>query len=216
MSIDQLYYQSCINESDIHEHLPTLYNYAMECNSVVEFGVRDTANSTRAFVKALVDNSRNGAQNLSYIGVDLTPCRVDYIQHICNQNSIDYMFVIGDSAKVSIPETDLLFIDSWHIYGHLKRELAKHHSKAKKYIIMHDTTVFEWRSESFHWSETEHTHFKNILNMTDDEINKGLWYAVAEFLKNNTSIWKIDKRYTNNNGLTILKKKPSKGERNER
>ena len=57
MSIDQLYYQSCINESDIHEHLPTLYNYAMECNSVVEFGVRDTANSTRAFVKALVDNN---------------------------------------------------------------------------------------------------------------------------------------------------------------
>ena len=40
--------------------------------------------------------------------------------------------------------------------------------------------------------------------MTDDELNKGIWYAVAEFLTKYVSTWKIDKRYTNNNGLTIL------------
>ena len=205
MSIDQLYYQSCINESDIHEHLPTLYNYAMECNSVVEFGVRDTANSTRAFVKALVDNSRNGAQNLSYIGVDLTPCRVDYIQHICNQNSIDYMFVIGDSAKVSIPETDLLFIDSWHIYGHLKRELAKHHSKAKKYIIMHDTTIDGEEGESIRckWDTAEQS---KKYGYPEEEIRKGLWPAVEEFLQEHPE-WTLKERFVNNNGLTILEKK---------
>ena len=31
-------------------------------------------------------------------------------------------------------ETDLLFIDTWHVYGHLKRELKAHEKKVNKYI----------------------------------------------------------------------------------
>ena len=38
-----------------------------------------------------------------------------------------------------------------------------------------------------------------------EEINCGLWKAVEEFLKNNAD-WVLHERYTNNNGLTILKK----------
>lgn len=205
MSIDQLYYQSCMNESDIHEHLPTLYNHGLECNSIVEFGVRDTANSTRAFVKSLVDNSRNGTKNLSYIGVDIVPCRVDYIQQICKQNKIDYMFIVGDSIKVTIPETDLLFIDSWHVYGHLKRELAVHHSKVKKYIIMHDTTVDEEEGESIRckWDTAEQSKQSGY---PEEEIRKGLWPAIEEFLQDHPE-WMLKERFTNNNGLTVLQRK---------
>jgi hypothetical protein len=38
-----------------------------------------------------------------------------------------------------------------------------------------------------------------------DEINKGLWPAITEFLKNNNN-WKLKERFINNNGLTILEK----------
>ena len=34
---------------------------------------------------------------------------------------------------------DITFIDTWHVYGHLKRELAYWHDHVKKYIIMHKT-----------------------------------------------------------------------------
>ena len=43
---------------------------------------------------------------------------------------------------------DLTFIDTWHVYGQLKRELDKFSKITNKYIIMHDTTVDELLGES--------------------------------------------------------------------
>ena len=215
MSIDQLYKQSCFQESDINEHLPTLYNYGLECESICEFGVRDTANSTKAFVKALVDKKRNvleqstveSNKDLSYIGVDIVPCRVDYIQQTCKEYNINYTFIVGDSAKVFIPEVDLLFIDSWHVYGHLKRELSKHHMNVKKYIIMHDTTIDGEDGEYMRNKILNQDVYNKIreTGYTFEEITKGLWPAIEEFLETNTD-WKIKHRYTNNNGLTVLER----------
>jgi hypothetical protein len=39
-----------------------------------------------------------------------------------------------------------------------------------------------------------------------EEIYKGLWPAVEEFLESNND-WYLVKRFTNNNGLTIIGKK---------
>jgi hypothetical protein len=38
------------------------------------------------------------------------------------------------------------------------------------------------------------------------EITTGLWPAIEEFLENNRNEWTLLARYTNNNGLTILKR----------
>ena len=35
------YQKHCDRYSDIHEHLPTLYKYASECDHVTEMGVRE-------------------------------------------------------------------------------------------------------------------------------------------------------------------------------
>jgi hypothetical protein len=43
---------------------------------------------------------------------------------------------------------DLTFIDTWHIYGELNRELEKFSKTTNKYIIMHDTTIDEWHGET--------------------------------------------------------------------
>lgn len=63
---------------------------------------------------------------------------------------IDLRFVCHNSATVHFGgPVDLLFIDSLHVYGHLKRELDFHHRNVNHYIIMHDTTTTTdaWESE---------------------------------------------------------------------
>ena len=41
--------------------------------------------------------------------------------------------------------------------------------------------------------------------LTEEEIRKGLWPAVEEFLIEHPE-WKLKERYTHNNGLTILQR----------
>ena len=129
--------------------------------------------------------------------------------HVANTlaatNGIEYTFRQHDSATVDIPsEVDMLFIDTWHIYGHLKRELAKHHPSVKKYIIMHDTTVDEWEGESIRMGMDIPKQVQES-GYPEEEIRKGLWPAVEEFLAEHSE-WKIKERFTNNNGLTILER----------
>lgn len=191
------YQEKCRTPSDINEHLPTLYEYTKHCNSVVECGVRDIV-SSYAFASGLLENPNN-----SYVLVD--PYKSNQIQaflNLCRDECINARFVEQSDLECPLVETDLLFIDSWHVYGHLKRELAYWHSSVKKYIIMHDTTVDEWQGETIRcrWNAYEQSAKSGI---PVEEINKGLWPAIEEFLKQHPE-WKIEKRFTNNNGLTIL------------
>jgi hypothetical protein len=41
--------------------------------------------------------------------------------------------------------------------------------------------------------------------LTEEEIRKGLWPAVEEFLVDHPE-WVLKERYTNNNGLTVLER----------
>ena len=99
---------------------------------------------------------------------------------------------------------DITFIDTWHIYGHLKRELEKFSKITNKYIIMHDTTLDAIYGETIRckWNADEQS---KLTGIPVDEITKGLQPAINEFLLNNTD-WKIQEMFINNNGLTILRK----------
>ena len=191
--------QKCRMSSDINEHLPTLYEYTKKCDSVVECGVREVV-SSYAFGSGLLNNPRN-----SYVLVDpYKSHHIDGFLTLCKNEGINASFVHESDIKCPLIETDLLFIDTWHVYGHLKRELAYWHSSVKKYIIMHDTTVDEWVGETIRCGyNLKQQSIDN--NMPFEEITKGLWPAIDEFLQAHPE-WKIEKRFTNNNGLTILVK----------
>jgi len=193
------YTEKCRIRSDINEHLPTLYEYTKKCDSVVECGVRNIV-SSYAFASGLLGNPNN-----KYYMVD--PYKSDQIDgflKMCKDEAVNAQFIHASDIECPLVETDLLFIDTWHIYGHLKRELAYWHSSVKKYIIMHDTTVDEWVGETIRngWNAQQQSKETGI---PVDEINKGLWPAIEEFLKDHPE-WNIEKRYTHNNGLTILKR----------
>ena len=126
------------------------------------------------------------------------------MKELCEKCSINYSFIQNDSAKVNIPSIDLLFIDSWHVYGHLKRELENSSKNVNKYIILHDTTVDEVYGESIRMYMNINEQSKNT-GYPIEEITKGLGPAIQEFLDNHDE-WILFEKYTNNNGLTILKK----------
>ena len=100
---------------------------------------------------------------------------------------------------------DLTFIDTWHVYGQLKRELEKFAVFTNKYIILHDTTVDEIHGETIRCGMDAETQSKET-GFPIEEINRGLWPAVTEFLDRNPE-WELKERFFNNNGLTILARK---------
>jgi hypothetical protein len=101
---------------------------------------------------------------------------------------------------MEIEETDLLFIDTWHVYQQLKKEFELHADKSRKYIILHDTTTFGENGEGI-----ASTNINIVTGQIEAIPHKGLWPAVEEFLESNTK-WKLKERYTNNNGLTVLER----------
>ena len=199
MDISVVYHNMCKIKSDINEHLPTLKEYADKCTHITECGVRSVVSSW-AFAFGLLYKT-----NARLIQVDLHGNNtITMFGQVCRANNIDVQFYEQSDLECPLEPTELLFIDTWHVYGHLKRELARWNSNVSKYIILHDTTVDEWQGETIrnNWDAEQQSKDTGI---PVNEINKGLWPAIDEFLKEHPE-WVIDARYYNNNGLTILKR----------
>jgi len=179
--------------SDINEHLETLKKYTEECDIVIEMGVRQIV-STWAFLagnpKKLISLD---LYNPEYFGGNLQE-----VYNAVSSTDIDFTFVEHDSLTYDIDSCDLLFIDTWHDFLQLKKELTRHHTKVKKYIIFHDTV-------SFAYSDEKNADEIGMLNQIETNLPKGLWPAIEEFLYHNRD-WVIWEKKPNNNGLTILKR----------
>jgi hypothetical protein len=200
MSIQERYTRACATRSDINEHLPTLKSYAEKCTHVTECGVRGVVSSW-AFAAAL--QGRTGAR---LVQVDLdTNANVAAFGASATAAGIRTTFYQQSDLDCPMEPTELLFIDTWHIYGHLKRELNRWNSTVSKYIILHDTTVDEWHGETIRCGWNAEAQSKSS-GIPVEEIRKGLWPAVEEFLTAHPE-WVLEKRFTNNNGLTILSRK---------
>ena len=203
MNIIQDHYNYlCGQTGDINEHLPTLASYASKCESVAELGVRGCVSSW-AFCKGLLEN---GSTNKSLFMNDIQECDVSLLESVASETGINvtYQWINDLNVNLSEKKFDLVFIDTWHIYGQLKRELAKYAPVTNKYIIMHDTEVDGIDGETIRcgWNPQEQSATSGI---PVDEIVKGLRPAVNEFLDNNND-WVLDIHYTNNNGLTVLRR----------
>ena len=177
MTLEERFEQLKLIESDIWEHLQTLYEYASKCNHITELGMRYGV-STLAFLIAKPEK--------------LISCDINYCQDIVNEyieysasNNFIFEFIHSNDLAFQIEETDLLFIDTLHNYSQLRQEFELHASKVKKYIIMHDTISFGNKDES--------------------GPGPGLLKAIEKFLQENTN-WHILEHREFNNGLMILER----------
>ena len=182
-----------LKKSDINEHMQTLFKYASECKSIAEFGVREGV-STWAFLLAYPKQ---------LICVDIKGDSFyeseKCIRDILKGSDIDFRFIVGDTLQIEIPEVDLLFIDTLHIYRQLYSELKRHSNRAKKYIILHDTYTYANHDEVIY----EHA---SSLVKSRSGINHGLKKAISDFMAEDKN-WVILEEYRNNNGLTVLGRK---------
>jgi hypothetical protein len=195
--LDSHYLELCKTPSDINEHLPVLYDYATRCSTIVECGVRSVV-SSYAFANALKSNP-----DARLFQVDLNwHDNIKAFQRHCASEGLRTSFYGMSDLECPLEKTDMLFIDTWHVYGHLKRELARWHSHVDKYIIMHDTLIDAERGETLRvgWDPVRQSKDTGI---PVDEICKGLQPAIDEFLGEHPE-WVVHAHYPNNNGLTIL------------
>jgi hypothetical protein len=208
-NIKRNYFLICQNKYirpslDICEHIPTLYKYAKECNSIFETGVRGCISSW-AFLYGLLENDNNISKKL-FLN-DISDCDINELLIESNKfKNIEIKYEWKNNLLLNFTSNyDITFIDTWHVYGQLKRELDKFSKITNKYIIMHDTTIDEIYGETIR--EKMNAEKQSIESgIPIEEINKGLWPAIEEFLAINPD-WYIKERFTNNNGLTILAKK---------
>lgn len=175
--IEAIYELHCKASSDISEHLPILFDYAKKCESITEFGVRQAV-STWAFLAA--------KPKIFHCYDIVNLFQPEIVKEICESEGIRFEFHLESTLECDIIETDLLFIDTYHHYNQLIQELRRHESKAKKYIIMHDTLTFGENSQ-------------------DGNDGMGLNRAIYEFLTENKN-WEMEKIYISQNGLTILRR----------
>lgn len=175
--LEEKYKKLCSTKSDINEHLPTLRKYASNCEHITEMGVRSIV-STWALLaaqpKTLISYDKKNPLEFN--------ANINEVYDL--KNNTNFKFIQNDVLNVTIEETDLLFIDTWHVYKQLIQELKLHSSRVKKYIILHDTETFGVNGEFG---------------------GEGLIKAIDEFLNENSK-WVRKEVYKNNNGLTILKR----------
>lgn len=164
MTIEEKYQELCATPSDINIHLPTLREYADKCEHVTEFGVRGCV-SLHAFLASKAN--KVVAYDIANVAVPDCP---------------KLTFINADVLEVDIEPTDMLHIDTLHTFAQLHLELFWHADLVKKFIAMHDTTIFGEKGE-------------------DGE--PGLNLAIKDFLTDNPE-WSEIHRSEANNGLTIL------------
>ena len=190
------------NPSDINEHLITLMKYASQCEVVLELGVRGCVSSW-AFLAGLLQNNKPHKQ---LIMNDIDECPVEQVVQKGREYGVIMEYKWCNDLDLDVGDTpvDMVFIDTWHVYGQLKRELAKYGKIARKYIAMHDTTVDEIYGETIRMGMNAEQQ-ANQSGIPIEEIKRGLRPAVDEFLAANSN-WVLEERFTHNNGLTILKR----------
>lgn len=172
--LNRLYQEACQRESDIWLHLPILAGLAGECEHVTEMGVRHGI-STRALL---------WAQPSRLICYDILRYPDwEQLQELRGRTNVT--FNQADSREIDIEQTEMLFIDTFHVYEQLKAELARHSSRTSRYIVMHDTVAFRDKGE--------------------DPNQPGLWPAVEEFVA--TGDWTMMMHRPHNNGLTVLERR---------
>jgi len=171
----ELYKKPAPMTIDICEHLDTLKDLSAECEHVTEMGFR----TGTSFIALLMGNPK---KLISY-DLKIPSYAKDKLDQLKGSTEIE--LIEANTLHLDIEPTDLLFIDTFHTYSQLKRELEIHGNKARKYLAFHDVESFKDKGE--------------------DGAEPGLAMAIIEFVEANPH-WSLHMHLRNNNGLLILKR----------
>ena len=204
--INANFLDACKCVSDSNEHVDTIRMYASQCSSIVELATR-TGPPTWGCLQGLIEKATSDAtlEDVPYFtGVYVNSTLVCNGAVLTGTSLLKMNFLSGDVLKMTPIKTDMLFIDTFHVYGQLKRELALHAPTTRKFILLHDTTIDGEVGETIRngWDPIA---YSEKTGFPVNELLLGVWPAVVEFLNLNPN-WSLLSRVSNNNGLTILRR----------
>lgn len=188
--MDEVLKQTLTGRGDSDRHALTLLSLvvSLKARNVLELGVRN-GDTTRPIIEAC----KLVGATLTSVDVSPTPFTSDYPE---------WKFIESDAIKYleSVPagvHWDLVYIDDWHSYPHVKRELEllDAHVSPRSLIVLHDLMYANYEP-----------HYHCDLHVKEGQWALGGPYrAVAELSEN---FWEFA-TIPVNNGLTILRKKYS-------
>ena len=187
---------------DISDHLFTLKQYALRCETVTELGTRFGV-STAAFIAARPKSIR--CHDL--VKYDNIPP----LEESAKSLGIKFeFFEENDLQSDNIIESDMIFIDTMHTYKQLAMELYLFGNKAKKYLAFHDVILFGRQDQPcFAPHEFQLDQKVSFSNPDLDAFYQGLGNevglmpAIEQFLAAYPE-WKIIDLNVFNNGLMVL------------
>lgn len=186
--------RSMDGKGDSDKHALTLLGIALSINAknIIELGVRDCKTTEPLLWAAAYNNGTVYSVDIN----DIDRSKIDTLFHYnwltYKMDSIQFLETCQDKIKHPI---DLVYIDDWHSYEHVKRELEilDRIVTPKTVIVLHDLMYGETCP-----------YYHTDLTLKDGQwANGGPYRAVAEL---NPQFWEFS-TIPANNGLTILRKK---------
>ena len=204
-TLEEAFFHSSFNGFNEHDlqvdHIWAIVSVAAQCETAVEFGVRrgvTTLGITFGLAHSEKKNPSLTSYDIELIGLDQHGLNWPGFIEAARERGVDCKFILGNSRKVSIPETDLLFIDSYHSYSHFMEEIRLHLHKAKKYIIMHDSSATGTFGLIDQKEGYDQTHdYKNYEK-------EGMHNAAMDFAELHGDEWEIFYHDDTGEGLTIF------------
>jgi predicted O-methyltransferase YrrM len=193
MNVSELENITLHGKGDSDQHCLALYAIALGRNAkrILELGVRN-GDSTRPLLLAAYQNK--GLLTSVDIEDTVYKCPENFQQNwnFVKQDALDFL-------RKDVPEEpyDLIFIDDWHSYEHVKAELEQIDRivSPKTVILVHDL---------MYGNTCPHYHC-DLTQQTGQWAKGGPYRAVAEL---NSQFWEFS-TLPYNNGLTVLRKKYS-------
>jgi GT2 family glycosyltransferase/predicted Zn-dependent protease len=173
IGIAEFYLSACRSDHPLHEYLPALVALARSCRHITDAGTGIGLAAT-AFLYA-------APERLVCIDRVKYP-EVDRLGLVAGRT--DFTFRQTDILWDDLEETDLFFVDTWHVAEQLSEELRLHASKVRKFIVIHGTTAFGDQGE--------------------DAGYRGLQPVIEQFLGQGK--FRLKERRTTGAGLTILER----------
>lgn len=193
-AIEQLYDTYRQSDAAIAPHLPRLRElgrrfHASGGSIVVEFGVKRGMSSTAWLLEA--DH---------VISFDVVPTPQ---ATALAQMAPHWDYRIESSLTATIPDCDVLFIDSLHTFDQVDAELRRHAHSVRRALVFHDVTTFGEVAAVGETGRQAWTYRPGGGSVPD--AHKGIRPAIDALMIRDRS-WHISARYVDGHGLLVLER----------
>jgi predicted O-methyltransferase YrrM len=181
-------------KGDSDKHLLTMYSIALSINAknILELGVRN-GDTTLPYLLAAKEN--DGYLESVDVNESAFECPIE-LKNLWSFYKTDAIEFLQDKVLEN-KKYDLIYIDDWHSYEHVKKELELIDQLIRpgSVVLLHDLM----------YGNTCPYYHVDLTACSPQWANGGPYRAVAEL---NPNFWEFS-TIPSNNGLTILRKKYS-------